>query len=895
MRKFLLCLAVAVTAACGDDLGWDQDLNKDPADCYDAPDKSDEPDETSDVQACNLCQDATADDASIEDTQLEPEIVEIVDSNAEPDEQSDSQDLSDLSTSDILSDSGGSDSDDVGGDINLPDTQTDTAAEKDAEDVGEDTVDAVPPPECLTATDCSADDNPCTDAECIESKCVQLSNSATCTDKDSCTENDLCVDSKCTSGKSKLCDDGNGCTDDSCDPDSGCVYLPNQVTCTDGNACTEIDVCFFGLCAGSAVDCDDKNVCTDDSCDSTAGCANLPNQATCTDGDACTLDDTCAGSQCVSGSQVSCPSVTCVLSSCVMGKCEDDFTFLNDTGCDDGALCTTLSKCLDGKCLAVDSKSCDDGNLCTTEFCNEKTGACESSKVPDDTPCGKDSVCVDGVCKLLQLCGDVDSDGDGVNDKCDCEPLNKFVSPNLSELCDGADNNCNGSVDEGQVCGTSGIIQISVVDSSSKSPLVGASVSVKPAGKCASSAELAAAVTSTVTPVDGKVTLKPDPGDYCIEAVLTEFKKSISSDFSISAGEVRPLIIPMVPATSSSSLISVCGLVTDSSTSLPISNASVSIAVNSPDNVVGTAKSDVTGLYCVIGIKGVTNAIITAAAEGFISDKKNITPPTNGVGIVQDFELKPSQAGVCYQDDFETGLIGWVIDAVSSGNQWQVLDNAAPVKNKDYPACVNVWASELCIPNPNDISDSCQICGSAQQLACIPEAGSLPRSAKGTHAFWYGSLNTGNFNGINGAQCPNKSGGNGPANGGTATTPEQTLPAGSADYTLRFSYWYEIEGVAPQYPTFDSMNIYVSLNGGSFNAVGHLNPSTSFGYQGPDAYTSGGGGQAPAWGVREISLPSAKAGDKIKVKFEFKTGDGAFNAFRGWVLDDLRIMGAGCI
>jgi hypothetical protein len=90
------------------------------------------------------------------------------------------------------------------------------------------------------------------------------------------------------------------------------------------------------------------------------------------------------------------------------------------------------------------------------------------------------------------------------------------------------------------------------------------------------------------------------------------------------------------------------------------------------------------------------------------------------------------------------------------------------------------------------------------------------------------------------------------------------------------------------------MNIYTSLNGGVFAPVGHLNPSTSFGYQGPDAYTSGGGGQAPAWGVRKIALTNAKAGDKLKVKFEFKTGDGAYNAFRGWVIDDMKVIGISC-
>jgi len=469
-----------------------------------------------------------------------------------------------------------------------------------------------------------------------------------------------------------------------------------------------------------------------------------------------------------------------------------------------------------------------------------------------------------------------------------------LVSPNLLETCDGADNNCNGTVDENSVCGTTGTVKISVISSSSKAGLKDSIINIKPAGKCSTAADLAPAVLSSTSDVSGKSLLKPDPGSYCIEVTLLNYKKAITSDFEIEAGEVRSLIVPLVPTSVPDNLISVCGVVEDSVSKLPIQGASVSVAVNSADNVVGTAKTDVTGLYCVTSLKSVNVAIVTALAEGYVSDTKNVTPPPNGVGIVQDFKLQVSLAGACYSNDFEDGLEGWTIDPSSAGNQWQVIDNATPIKNSVYPVCVNVWPSEKCIPNPNDISDSCQICGNPLQLACTPEAGFLPRSYKGTHAFWYGAVSTGNFNGTTGAQCNPGSGGNGPANGGTATTPEQILKVDTSNHVLSFAYWYEIEGVAPQYPTFDSMNVYLSINGGPFSPIGHLNPSTSFGYQGPDAYTSGGGGQAPAWGVRHMTMTNAKAGDKVKVKFEFKTGDGAYNGFRGWVIDDIKILGIGC-
>ncbi len=43
---------------------------------------------------------------------------------------------------------------------------------------------------------------------------------------------------------------------------------------------------------------------------------------------------------------------------------------------------------------------------------------------------------------------DLDKDGDFVQDGLDCEPLNPSIYPGSYEFCDGADNNCDGNVDE---------------------------------------------------------------------------------------------------------------------------------------------------------------------------------------------------------------------------------------------------------------------------------------------------------------------------------------------------------------------------------------------------------------------------------------------------------------
>ncbi|HNC98303.1 MAG TPA: FG-GAP-like repeat-containing protein, partial [Myxococcota bacterium] len=47
------------------------------------------------------------------------------------------------------------------------------------------------------------------------------------------------------------------------------------------------------------------------------------------------------------------------------------------------------------------------------------------------------------------LLGDADSDGDGTGDRTDCAPTDAAIHPGATEVCDGVDNNCDGSTDEG--------------------------------------------------------------------------------------------------------------------------------------------------------------------------------------------------------------------------------------------------------------------------------------------------------------------------------------------------------------------------------------------------------------------------------------------------------------
>ena len=152
------------------------------------------------------------------------------------------------------------------------------------------------------------DSNPCTDDACDPLEGCQHSNSnLPCDDDQACTELDTCSGAICA-GTPIACDDGNECTVDACDPDSGqCGATPvaNELAqeCDhSSDQCTEdIGHCVDGSCAGTAIDCEDTNICTDVSCDPESGCIYVNNDLGCDDNDACTLDDFCAGGECNPG------------------------------------------------------------------------------------------------------------------------------------------------------------------------------------------------------------------------------------------------------------------------------------------------------------------------------------------------------------------------------------------------------------------------------------------------------------------------------------------------------------------------------------------------------------------------------------------------------------------
>jgi hypothetical protein len=123
-------------------------------------------------------------------------------------------------------------------------------------------------------------------ANCTASRCAngnqrqeclngQFQNPTSCSDGNACNGNEGCLNGNCTAGQTLFCNDNNQCTNDSCNPGSGCVFTPNNNSCSDGIFCNGNETCGGGRCNSSgAVSCPQaSNACADNTCvESERGC-----------------------------------------------------------------------------------------------------------------------------------------------------------------------------------------------------------------------------------------------------------------------------------------------------------------------------------------------------------------------------------------------------------------------------------------------------------------------------------------------------------------------------------------------------------------------------------------------------------------------------------------------
>ena len=302
--------------------------------------------------------------------------------------------------------------------------------------------------------DCD-DSNPCTDEQCDPDEgCLHTDNSADCDDGNACTLAEKCVAGACEYSVLTDCNDDNVCTTDVCDPKIGCVHLVNTAPCEDGSVCTVLDTCSLTVCVpGQAVTCNDDNLCTDDSCDAEAGCLFLPNQAFCTDGDVCTVADQCGGGLCVPGGALDCDDQNvCTDESC--DAVEGCIHTADDGNCDDDNACTEDSCDPDTGCVNTGiDESCNDDVECTVDTCDADDG-CTST--PDHTACDDNVDCTVDLCDAQLGCLHIATDNLCSDDNActddSCNTNTGCVFANNSDACDDGSDCTTNDVCSGGAC-----------------------------------------------------------------------------------------------------------------------------------------------------------------------------------------------------------------------------------------------------------------------------------------------------------------------------------------------------------------------------------------------------------------------------------------------------------
>lgn len=346
---------------------------------------------------------------------------------------------------------------------------------------------------CLAGTP-AGDGTPCTTSEGLDGAC----------------RGGLCAPDTCGNGAPETgeeCDDGNLVPDDGCeadctwtcegDPECADTRFCNGAetcdvgthTCAagtppaegtpcdrDGDPLTR-DLCLGGFCTLSScgdlwVDdargeqCDDGNATAGDGCE--ADCSwTCETSADCDDLDACSGTETCNTGTHVCRAGTPLPDGTdCTTAGGAAGRCRSGVCARE--GCGDGTV-QTGEECDDGNTIAGDGCETDcqyschapadcnetPDNVCTDDACISVAGGQACAHSPNTVPCNdgslctSDDACAGGVCAGIRIDGDGDTYGPGADCGGDCDDTRAAVHPGGTEFCNGLDDDCAGTTDDG--------------------------------------------------------------------------------------------------------------------------------------------------------------------------------------------------------------------------------------------------------------------------------------------------------------------------------------------------------------------------------------------------------------------------------------------------------------
>ncbi len=548
------------------------------------------------------------------------------------------------------------------------------------------------------------------------------------------------------------------------------------------------------------------------------------------------------------------------------------------------------------------------GPLPAPEACNGKDDDCDG---PSDE---------EGAAGCQTYFFDKDQDGYGMTGtgKCLCEPEASYtapvggdcedtvssIHPGVVETCNSVDDNCDGGTDEDDICLKTSIVKGSVWDGETIKPVMGARIAFYKEEPGFRQQEPAAMVISDE---QGRFEVPLVPGLYSVRVESQGYLPVETWVFVLRDQDQMPLDIALTPEGSERWFVSVCGRVYDAegtTSPIPIPGASVTLFGDHFGNPLASTTTGPQGFYCISGVSGLAASgkpfqdfALRASAEGYLPGMVEYVPNVSGTLVIGDIYLiaLPQGTQQFLHEDFESEKTSWTMDEPSQGVGWHWVQNGHYL-NQAVPTCVALPAQfEVCEKAPEDPLDRCAICAKPSDAACIPTAGALPNAYAGSGAFWFGNPATANFLPDNGTCEPLSGGSGGPVSGSLVSPWFQTSYA----RPLYLSFWsaWEIESVDPQAPPdgYDQMLVEVQGAGGGVEppwvVVGHLNPAVDVNGEPYQPYTSGGFNQAPVWVHYVFDLTPYSSYSEIRIRFRFDSKDEQYNAFRGWLVDEVEVFG----